>query len=160
MFGRFAEQSTFTSCEPKAPVEVCNTEVTTLLLTSRRASIGSTYNCGKDIVATPAVSEVDARPKFGMLSCSQKRETNATLFRIYHSNRESSETLSSHVLTSTVRPAAMCSQKRKSSRDSIVLQVSFIENERINSEHREIRDFPGIAWSCWSRRKSCSLKTL
>ena len=38
----------------------------------------------------------------------------------------------------------MCSHKRKSSRDSNVLQESCSERERILPEHREIRDFPDL----------------
>ena len=49
---------------------VCSTEVTTMLLSSRRASIGSTYNSGEDIGATPASSEVDERPNLGMVVSS------------------------------------------------------------------------------------------
>ena len=65
MFGRFAEQSPFTGYEPNAPVEVGGTDVTTVLLPSRKASIGSTCNSGEDMVTTPAVSEVDERSTFG-----------------------------------------------------------------------------------------------
>ena len=68
MFGRVAEQSPFTGCDPKAPVEVSSTEVTTLLLPSRKTSTGSTYNSGEEIVTTPAVSEVDERSSLGMLA--------------------------------------------------------------------------------------------
>ena len=60
-FARFAEQSPVTGCEPNAPVEVSSTEVTTVLLPSRKASIGPTYNSGEDIVTMPTVSEVDEK---------------------------------------------------------------------------------------------------
>ena len=68
LFGRFTEQSPLTGCEPNAPVEVSSTEVTTTLLHSRKASIGSTYNSGEDIVTTLAVSQVDERSDLGMLA--------------------------------------------------------------------------------------------
>ena len=45
MFGRFAGQSLFTGYEPNALV-VSSTEVTTVLLPSRKASIGSTCDSG------------------------------------------------------------------------------------------------------------------
>ena len=67
-FGRLAEQSTITSYEPDDPVEVSNTKVTTMLLPSRRASDGSTYNSGEDIATTPASSEMDERQSMGMLA--------------------------------------------------------------------------------------------
>ena len=46
------EQSPLTSNEPNDPVEVSSTEVTTMLLPSRKASIGSNYRSGEDIVTT------------------------------------------------------------------------------------------------------------
>ena len=39
-----------------------------MLVPSRRAGIGSTYNSGEDIATTPASSEVDERPNMGMLA--------------------------------------------------------------------------------------------
>ena len=48
--------------------EVSSTEVATMLLPSRRANTGSTCNSGEDIAATPASSEVDGRPNWGMLA--------------------------------------------------------------------------------------------
>ena len=65
LLGRFAEQFPLTGYEPNALVEVSSTEVTTTLLPSRKASIGSTYNTGEDIATTPAVSEVDERSDLG-----------------------------------------------------------------------------------------------
>ena len=47
-----------------APVEVSSTDVTTMLLASRKASIGSTYHSGEDIVTTLAVSEEYERSSF------------------------------------------------------------------------------------------------
>ena len=102
-FGRLAEQSPVTGYEPNEPVEVGSTEVTTLLLPSRRASIGST-------ATTPASSEVDERPNLGMLASAlstQKRGASATAFRIYHSDRENSESRSSDVAASAGRPVSM-----------------------------------------------------
>ena len=64
-FGRLAIQGPFASYEPNDPVEVSSTVVTTMLLPSRRVSIGSTYNSGEDIAAAPASSEVDKRQHFG-----------------------------------------------------------------------------------------------
>ena len=52
------------------------------------------------------------------LTCVNKGERNAAPLRIYHSNTENSESLSSPVPTRTGRPAAMYSHKRKSSRDA------------------------------------------
>ena len=60
-FGRLAEQSPITGYEPNDPVEVGSAEVTTMLLPSRRASIGSTHNSGKGIATARASSEVDVR---------------------------------------------------------------------------------------------------
>ena len=57
-----------TGYEPNAPVEVNSTEVTTTLLPPRKASIGSTYSSGEDIVSFLAVSEVDERSDLGMLA--------------------------------------------------------------------------------------------
>ena len=77
LFGRFAEQSPLTGYDPSAPVEVSSTEVTTTLLPSRKASIGSTHKSGEDIVTTLAVSEVDERSNLGMLASpllSQERD--------------------------------------------------------------------------------------
>ena len=76
-FGRFAEQSPLTGYEPSALVEVSSTEVTTTLLPSGKASIGSTHNSGEDIVTTLAVSEVDERSDLGKLASpllSQERD--------------------------------------------------------------------------------------
>ena len=50
LFGRFAEQTPLTSCEPNALFEVSSTEVTTTLSFARKASNGSTYNSGEDTV--------------------------------------------------------------------------------------------------------------
>ena len=58
-------------------------------------------------------------------------ETSANPFSIYHPNRESYETRSSHVRTSARKPVAMCSNKKKSSRDSIVVQESYTERRDI-----------------------------
>ena len=54
-----------TGYEPNDPVVVGSTDVTTVLLPSREASIGSTDNSGEDIVTTPALSEV---ANLGMLA--------------------------------------------------------------------------------------------
>ena len=54
------------------------TEVTTMLLPSRKTSIGSTYSSGEDTFTTPAVSEVDERSNLGMLASpllTQERES-------------------------------------------------------------------------------------
>ena len=100
-----------------------------MLVPSRRAGIGSTYNSCEDIATTPASSEVDERPNMGLLASPVlTQERNAAPFRIYHSNIENVESRSSHVPTRTGRPAAMYSHKRKSSRDSHVL-VSHSERE-------------------------------
>ena len=56
-----------------------------MLLPSRKASIGSTYNSGEDI-ATYASSEAGERQSMGMLASplfTQKREASATPSRIY-----------------------------------------------------------------------------
>ena len=44
---------------PNVTVEASSTEVTFILLPSRRASFGSTYDSGEDVTTTPASSEVD-----------------------------------------------------------------------------------------------------
>ena len=67
LFGPFAELSPLTGYEPNALVEVSSTEVTTVFLPSRKASIGLTYNSGEDIFSTPAVSEVDERSDLEIL---------------------------------------------------------------------------------------------
>ena len=85
-----------------------------MLVPSRRAGIGSTYNSGEDIATTPASSEVDERPNMGMLaSPALTQERNAAPFRIYHSNIENVVSRSSHVPTRTERAEAMYSDKRK-----------------------------------------------
>ena len=139
MFGRFAEQSPFTGYEPNAPVEDGSTDVTTVLLPSRKPSIGSTYNSGEDMVTTPAVSEVDERSTFGNAGFTTVNtgERHVQHHSEFITLRESSETRSSHVRTSTGRPVATCSHTRKSSRDPNVLQESYSERERILSEHRK-----------------------
>ena len=135
LFGRFAEQSPLTGYEPNALVQVSSTEVTTTFLPSRKASISSTYNSGGSIVTSLAVSEVDERTDLGMLALLLlTRERQAPHHPgFHHSNRESSETHSSHVRTSTGRPVPMCSNKRKSSPDSNGAQETCSEKERINS---------------------------
>ena len=47
------------------PSRLAVREVATMLLLPIKASIGSTYNSGEDMVTTPAVSEVDERSTFG-----------------------------------------------------------------------------------------------
>ena len=70
-------------------MEVSSTEVTALLVPSRKASMGSTYNSGENIVTTPALSEVDERPNLGMLASPlSTQERSAAPFRNYHSNKE------------------------------------------------------------------------
>ena len=61
LFGRFAGRSFLSGCGPRGPVDSISIEVTTMLQPSRKASIGSTYNFGEDIVTTLALSEVDER---------------------------------------------------------------------------------------------------
>ena len=108
LFGRFAEQSPLTGYEANAPVELSSTEVTTTL-SSRKEIIGPTCN-------------------------SEERSANP--LRICHSKRESSETPSSRLRTGTEKPVAMCSNNRKSSRDTHVVREPARERERILSEHR------------------------
>ena len=57
-----------TGCQVNDPVEVSSSEVRTMLLPSRKASIGSTYNSGVGIATAPSLSEVDERSNLGMLS--------------------------------------------------------------------------------------------
>ena len=133
-FGRLAEQSPIAGHEPNDPVEESSTEVRTMLLPSRRASIGSTYNSGVDIATVPASSEVDERPNLGMLASlllTQQRQAGAAPSRTCHTNRENSVSSSSHFQTSTGRPVAKYPHKRESSRDSNVLQGSYSEREKI-----------------------------
>ena len=117
-------------------------EVTTLS-PPREDSIGSTYNYGEDIASTPAVSEVDERSDLGTLALpllSQERDKCGPS-RIFHSNRESSETSSSHFRTCTAKPVARCQNKRKSSRGSNVVREPSSEQEWILSEHQDIGNF-------------------
>ena len=60
---------------------------------------------------------------------SRKRERQVQPHSAFNTLIESSETRSSHVRTSTGRPVAMCSHKRKSSWGSSVLQESYPERE-------------------------------
>ena len=62
--------------------------------------------------------------------CQHRRETSATPFKFYHSNRESSETRPSHVRTSTGKTVAMFSNKRESSPHSNVVQEPYSEREK------------------------------
>ena len=88
LFGRFAEQSPLTGYEPSAPIEVSSTEATpSILLLSRKGSLGSTHNSGDDLATTAAALEVGERSDLGMLApplFSQKRETSPNPFGIYH----------------------------------------------------------------------------
>ena len=59
-----------------------------------------------------------------------EKEASAALFRICRSNREMSESRSSHVPTRKERPVAMYPHKIKSSRDSTVPQESYSEREK------------------------------
>ena len=111
--------------------------------------IKKTSNSGEDIATTPVSSEVDESQKLWecwLHRCSRRggEASAAVPFRTYRSYGVCSETRSSHLLSSTGRPVAMCSHKRKSSRDSNVLRESSSERERILPEHREIRDFPDL----------------
>ena len=85
------------------------------------------------------------RPNLGMLASpllTQERGKCSSIQDFYHSNRESSESRSSHVPADSERPVAMFSHKRKSCQVEIQLFCrSVIQRERILSEHREIRDF-------------------
>ena len=97
-------------------VEASSTEVTTMLLPSRRRSSGSAYNSGEDVTSALASSEVDERQILGMLAsplCTQKREASAAPSRVYHSNTENSVSGSSHFATSTGKPVA-CTHTRES----------------------------------------------
>ena len=114
-----------------------------MLLPSRQASLGSTYNSREDIATTPASSEVDERQNVGMLASppfTQKREASAAPSRIYHSNRENYVSSSS---TSTRKPVAMYSHTRESNVEIQMFCRSLLqrEKERIFTEHREIFDF-------------------
>ena len=77
-FGRLAEQSSTTGHEPNGPVEVSSTEVTTTLLPTRRASIGSTCNSGEDFATTHASSEVDSHRR------ERQTPTEKILCQIHH----------------------------------------------------------------------------
>ena len=97
-----------------------------MLLPSRKASIGSTYNSNEDI-ATHASSEAGERQSMGMLASplfTQKREASATPSRIYQPK-----------LRRCTRPKEGRAEIQKS------LQESFSERERIFSGNREGQDF-------------------
>ena len=148
-FGRLAEQSLLTNNDP---VEVSSTEVSTVFLPQRKASMhwfDLQYNSGEDIATTLASSEVDERPNWGMLASPlltrvTRRETSAAPSRIYNSNRENSESRSSRVPTSTERPVAMHSHRESQVQNQMFCK-SLIQRERerekILTEHREISDF-------------------
>ena len=103
-----------------------------MLLPSGKASIGSTCNSGVDISTTPSLSEVDERPNLGMLALplftQGKRHvqlhsgfitlTGKVLSQVHHTFQP--------VMGS---PVAMCSHKKKSRRNSNVLQESYSERE-------------------------------
>ena len=62
-----------------------------MLLPSRRASIGPTFNSGEHIATTTASSELDERQNLGMLASPlfiQRRGASAAPLRICHSDRE------------------------------------------------------------------------
>ena len=63
--GRMSEQSPLTGCEPNDLVEVSSTEVTTMLLSLRKASIGSTYNSGEDVATDACVVGSGKKTKLG-----------------------------------------------------------------------------------------------
>ena len=119
LFGRFARQSPLTSYEPNAPVEVSCTEVMTTLLPGRKERLDRLTTLAK--TSRPPLLYwrwmKDRIWECWPHHCQDKRETSANPFRIYDSDRESSETPSSHFHTCVVKPVAMCSNKRKSSRD-------------------------------------------
>ena len=101
-----------------------------MLSLSRGASTGSTDNSGENIGATSAVSEMDERQNLGMLTSpllTQERETSAAPFRMYHSHKKNSESRSSPVPTSTVRPVAMHSQGKVKSRFKGFAGILFID---------------------------------
>ena len=135
--GRFAVQSPLTGCEPNALVQVSSTDATTTLLPSRKASIGSTYKSGEDIVTTPAVSEVDERSDLGMLASpllTRERGRERERQVRHHSEfitliETSSVTRSSHVRTSTERLVAMCTQEKIESGLKCCTGVFFIQKE-------------------------------
>ena len=121
--------STFqTGYESNAPVEDGSTDVTTVLLPSRTASIGSTYNSGEDIGTTSAVLEVDERSKFGMLaSALLTREKMQPHLEFSTLTQEIPVSSSAHIPSSTRKLVVMHSHKRKSSRDPKGVQESCSE---------------------------------
>ena len=137
-FGRLAEQSPLAGFEPTI---LSRWAVRRLRLCSYLI-IKKTSNAGVSL-------EVDESQKLWecwLHRCSRRggEASAAVPFRTYRSYGVCSETRSSHLLSSTGRPVAMCSHKRKSSRDSNVLREFSSERERILPEHREIRDFPDL----------------
>ena len=139
--GRLAGRSPLTGYEPNVTVEVSSAEVTPILLPSRRASFGSTYNSSEDVTTTPVSSERDERQSMGMLSSPlfvQKREASVAPARIYHWKILCH---AHHTVPVTGKPVAMCSHKRKSSRDPKRLQESYSARETVFGEHREVRDY-------------------
>ena len=76
--------------------------------------------------------------------CCHRRETSANLFGVFHSNRESSETCFSHFRSGTGKLVARCLNKRKSSRDSGVVQNSLSEEKKF---FLSIENY-AISWKC------------
>ena len=98
LFGRLAIQCLLTGYEPNAIVEISRTDVTLMLLPSRRASFCSAYNSGEDATSGLVSSEVDERQSTGRLASPlfmQKREASVILARISHPTGEMSR--SSHI---------------------------------------------------------------
>ena len=90
---------------------------------------------------------------------SQERETSANAFRIYHPERESSETSSSHFRSGMVKPVARCPNKRKSSRDSKCCVGPSLRKRKDSFWASRYPQFPwNASWSSCSRRTNGSIK--
>ena len=79
-----------------------------------------------------------------MLASPLLSQTSANPFGVYHSNREGSETCFSHFRSGTVKLAARCQNKRKSSRDSGVVQHSLSEEKKFFLSI----EIYAISWKC------------
>ena len=73
----------------------------------------STSNSGEDIATTHASSEVDERQIWENVgfTAAQKREASAAPSINYHSNKENSVSISSHIPSNAGKPVALYSTR-------------------------------------------------
>ena len=84
-FGRFAEQSALTGYEPNDPVEVCSTEVTTVLLPFEKGKHWFDLQLWRGHHHYSLLRRKWMKDqKCWRHHCQHRRETNAAPFKIYH----------------------------------------------------------------------------